>query len=280
MKKLLLFLAVVALSVFAIAHEFWLLPQKFFYTIRETAIIRFKVGEHFLGENWKGSRENIQQLLYYPPSGEVIDMSAGLSPSQGDSVRIPLKEEGTHMLVFNSTNLSINLEPEKFNASLKEEGLDQAMAYRKLQKEENKTVTEHYQRSVKTIFQVGGQLSDLVTRPTSLPLDIVPLENPYSIPDLYKTSALKVSFRVFFKNHPLDNALVKIWYQEKGRGVTMDSLRTSKRGTITTERHPGPFMLSCVYMDHTLLPGRETEWQSYWASLSFEYSQFFSGGGH
>ncbi len=77
-------------------------------------------------------------------------------------------------------------------------------------------------------------------------------------------------------SNPLAGALVKVWYHQPGKPVQMDTLRTDKRGWITAQRHPGPYMVSCVYMEHTP-DDKEAEWQSYWGSLSFEYSQFFPG---
>lgn len=280
MKKLLLLLAITVISVLAVAHEFWLWPQKFFYTIREVAIIRFTVGENFKGENWAGNKEKVQQLYYYTPLGDIVDVSANLSLNKGDSLKLPLQQEGTHMIIFNSNNSLISSEPEKFNEYLKDDGLDNVLLYRKENKEENKKSTEHYQRSVKTLLQVNSNSSrttDACINPTTLPLDIIPEENPYSPPiQVSRESAVKVRFKVLFRGQPLNNALVKTWYHVPGKGVKTDTLRTNKRGWITADRHPGPYMVSCVYMEHTPAD-KEAEWQSYWGSLSFEYSQFFPG---
>ena len=261
------------------AHEFWFQPQKFFYSIREVAKIRFVVGENLEGENWNGNKSRIIELAHFTPSGNVLDISANLSENKGDSVQLPLQEEGTHMITFLSTNSFISLDAEKFNEYLKEDGLDNVALYRKENHEENKKSTEHYQRSIKTILQVGEKITDACTKPTSLPLDIIPDTNPYVIPlQGFKQSQLKVRFRVLFNNEPLNNALVRIWYHMPGKaGVRVDSFITNKKGWITADRHPGRCMISCVHMEHTP-EDKEAEWQSYWGSLSFEYSQFFQQG--
>jgi hypothetical protein len=275
MKKPLLLLGICVLSLYAMAHEFWLLPQKFFYTIREVAHIRFFVGEDFKGANWSGNKERIRQLTYYPPSSDIIDISSNLSLNKGDSLLLPLQEEGTHMVIFNSNNSFISQDAAKFNDYLTEDGLDNVMNYRREHQEENKTSTEHYQRSVKTIVQVSGKLTDACTSATTLPLDIIPEENPYSIPVLNgKEGLVKVRFRILFNKQPLYHALVKVWYHLPGNVLQTDTFRTNKRGWITADRHPGHYLVSCVHMEPTPAD-KEAEWQSYWASLSFEYSQFF-----
>ncbi len=279
MKKTVLLGCVIVLCLLATGHEFWLHPNKFFYTIRETAWIRFRVGENFSGENWKGDSSKVNELVHYSPSGNIEYLSEGHSFKSGDSLRLPLPEEGTHMVTFRSNQSFISLEPEKFNQYLKEEGLDEALLFRKQQHEENKTGTEQYLRSVKTIFQVGTFLTDACTKATGLPLDIIPLQNPYELPQATTgTGPVKNRFRVLFKGQPLANALVRFWYAEKGKPVKMDSARTNTRGYVNADRKPGPFMASCVHMVPATIPA-EAQWQSYWGSVSFEYPQFFNRQG-
>ena len=50
MKKFSIFIAISIVSLIGLAHEFWLQPNKFFYSIREIAKIRLVVGEDFKGE--------------------------------------------------------------------------------------------------------------------------------------------------------------------------------------------------------------------------------------
>jgi len=276
-KRIILFSIICIVSVITLAHEFWFQPQKFFYSIREVARIRFVVGENFIGENWAGNKDRVDQLVHYTPSGFAQDVSSKLSGNKGDSLQLPLQEEGTHMVIFSSNNSLISLDAAKFNDYLKEDGLDNAALYRKENKEESKTGTEHYQRSIKTILQVSYTLTDDCTRPTSLPLDIIPEQNPYFVTVGARESLLKVRFRVLFNKEPLSNALVKVLYHVPGKKeVRMDTLRTNKRGWITADRHPGPYLVSCTHMEHTR-NDKEADWQSYWGSLSFEYSQFFPG---
>lgn len=274
-KKLTLLLGITIISVIAPAHEFWFQPQKFFYSIREVAHLRFMVGENFTGDNWSGSKEKIQQLIHYTPSGDFVDISDKLTANKGDSLLLPLPDEGTHMIIFNSNNSFISLEAAKFNEYLTEDGLNNAALYRKENNEEDKKSTEHYQRSIKTILQVSSKITDACTKPTTLPLDIIPGENPYAVQTGSK-NAVKVRFRVLFQNQPLPGALVKTWYHVPGKTIQMDTLRTDKKGWVITDRHPGRYMISCVHMEHTPAD-KEAEWQSYWGSLSFEYSQFFPG---
>jgi 5-hydroxyisourate hydrolase-like protein (transthyretin family) len=86
-----------------------------------------------------------------------------------------------------------------------------------------------------------------------------------------------VKFRVLFKGKPLVNLLVKTWHREKNGTTQMQEYRTNNRGIVTVKRYSGPFMVSAVYMER-LNGDEKADWQSYWASLNFEYSSFFSIG--
>lgn len=267
-----LFIVVIIFAFIADAHDYWLVSNKFFYSIREIAVVRLKKGVHFIAENQKTDSSPKGQFFYYKPSGEPNNLHL-LLQDNADSVLLPLKEEGTHMIVFSSLNTTISVEPEKFKRFLVDEGLDKAFLSASVNNELQSGAIEQYQLCSKTIFQVGSQAKPGITctTPTDLSLDIIPSENPYALPDPgLSAGPIKVRFRVLFKKEPVQNALVRVWYLEKGKGVQADSLRTNNRGYITTLRHPGPNLLTCVYIEK--IP---VGWQSYRGSLSFEYSQFF-----
>lgn len=273
LQSLLVTIALVGFSV-VLAHEFWLQPNAYFSRIGEIVNIRFNVGENFTGENWKGNREKVQQLLHYTPSNDVIDISNKLSFAMGDSLKIAFEKEGTQMIVFNSTNSFINLEAKKFNAYLVEDGLTNALNFRKANNEDTIAGKEYYQRSVKTIIQCGTKLTNNCTKPTNLPLDIVPENNPYeiitSIID-YKSPAPITEnwFRIYFNKKPLPNTLVKHWYKKSDGTIAFDNLSTNKRGWVNIEQRQGVNMISCVYMER-YTKDTTANWQSYWSSVTFE----------
>jgi hypothetical protein len=254
-----------------LAHEFWLQPNKYFFTNSETATIRFNVGEHFTGENWKGNKNKIQQLLHYTPNNSINNISSSLSNAVGDSIKLPITEEGTHMIVFNSTNSYIQLEAEKFTNYLIEDGLLQALAFRKSNGEDTLEGKEYYQRCVKTIFQCGRTTTNACTKATSLPLDIILGNNPYQIEFNPATRELqdKNRFRVCFKSAPLIKHLVKHWYKDATGKVKCDNFYTNKKGWISIQQQKGVNMVSCVYMER-IQQDTSAQWQSYWGSVTFE----------
>jgi uncharacterized GH25 family protein len=246
------------------AHEFWLHPDKFIYTKGEKAIIKFRVGENFEGENWAGNRSKINFLSLYT-NGRKTDLAPFISNNNGDSLQLTMKEEGTAMVVYNGQNSFIELEASKFNAYLEEDGLREAMEYRKQHHETDSMSHEFYQRSVKTILQVGNRYDSLFKQPSTLPLDIIPLEHPYSIRDRQK-----MVIKVLFNNKPLADQLIKMWYRENNNTIKEDLL-TDQNGLVSFKiRKSGRWMVSTVKMIH-LENNPKANWQSYWGSCTWGY---------
>ena len=269
MKKLFTLFICSLIYFFPLAHEFWLLPEKFIYKWNENINVRFLVGENFEGENWKGDRSRVNKLeLYF--SGVKDDITKALSDETGDSLQIKLLDEGTAMIVFNSNNAYIELDSADFNTYLLEEGLNEAFEYRLNHHEIDSAGREYYQRSAKTIFQVGKKFTSTFGKETSLPLDIIPQQNPYS---LKNGDSLEV--KILFQKDPLARQFVGLWQRFNDITVTTGMI-TDGDGTIKFPvQTKGTWMISTVKMIR-LENDEKTNpiaigWQSYWGSCTWGY---------
>ena len=246
------------------AHEFWLNPGKFIYKRTDKINIRFLAGENFEGQNWGGNNERIRSLkIYY--GGVIDDLSPVVTTITGDSIEYTMTDEGTNLVAFHSTNSFIEMEPAKFEAYLKEDGLTNAIEYRNEHNENGCNGREFYQRCAKTLIQVGDLKDQTFKVPTFLPIDIIPLSNPYSSKD---KELLRV--KVFYKSSPLANALVKVWHRVRNKTVKKE-LTTDVNGEIVFKLSiNGKWMISAVKMER-LIDNPVCEWQSYWGSLTWGY---------
>ncbi len=250
-----------------LAHEFWLQPKQYLFSAGDEINIRFYVGENFTGNNWKGSRQKVNELkLYY--ADVTDDLSDALTDDEGDSLQFSMFEEGTAMITFNSTNSSIQLNAKDFNAYLEEDDLTDALEYRKQHNETDSSAKELYQRSVKTIVQVGNTKTDVCKKQTNLPLDIIPLSNPYSI-----ANNQTMNVRVLFMGKPLPNTKMKTW-QRIGSKVSDSSFITNEKGEFSfTLNTSGEWMVSCVHMMR-LDENANAQWQSYWGTVTWGYTGY------
>lgn len=263
MRKIIPILIILLLVEPILAHEFWLQPEHFIYKPGQTINIRFRVGEDFDGSNWGGNHEKINSLQLW--LDDIKDDIAGeVSNEKGDSLQLSIYDEGTPMITFNSTSSFIELDSAKFNAYLMEDGLITAIDYRNTHHETDSAGREFYQRSVKTLLQVGDKKSN-VNMATGLPLDIIPLQHPYALKDNDS-----LGFRVLFNNKPLVAQLVNVWHRLNGK-TTRQTLKTDNRGRLAFQLiTEGKWMVSAVNMVH-LNNTPKTSWQSYWGSCTWGY---------
>lgn len=253
---------VVFLSVSVVqAHEFWMQPKKFLFTVGETMTLDFMVGENFEGELWDLKKERLVKLDQIA-AGKTTNLLNLVTPGAGKNLSVTFQEEGTRLFVMQSNNAFIKLDGEKFNAYLKEDGLDDILEHRTRTNTLADSASEHYARCTKLLVQVGDLKGGAFRTIAGLPLEIVPLTNPYST-----SIGSEIKFRVLFNGKPLEFTQVKVW--NKGTGKTfVQTLHTEKDGTFTTRlSNSGSWMISTVKMVPSKDP--KADWQSYWASLVF-----------
>lgn len=265
MKKKLAILLLMILGGTLAAHEFWLEPQKFRLKKGETLKVRFRVGERFEGENWQGNRQVVDGIhLYF--NGFDDDLSELITDeSPGDSISLQFFDEGTGVMSFHSTNKRIELEPAKFLEYLREEGLDSAIAYREQHHETDSVGREYYQRSVKTLFQVGESYDDTYKQNCGLPLEFIPLHNPYHL-----RKGQQLSMKLLFRDTAVQGARIRIWQRLNGK-TNVKETTTDSDGLFTfTPSLNGRYMISTVRMEH-MDSSSDTHWQSYWATITWGY---------
>jgi uncharacterized GH25 family protein len=260
-RKLLSLLFVTLITFVTIAHEFWLEPVNFFYHVGETLSVAFKVGENFVGEPWITTNEKVEKLEIHHLNS-VADLRASLKEDPKENLSYTLHEEGTHMIVLQSKNSFIELEAEKFNTYLKEEGLDDPYYEREKSNTLTKPGKENYARFSKLLIQVGGKRDDTYKKVVGLPIEIIPLQNPYSL----RVGDL-MQFKIFFNGKPLFGAKVVFWNRQSNRTI-VQPVYTLQDGTVEDHiSNTGMWMVSVVKM----VPCKDgtADWQSYWGSLTF-----------
>lgn len=261
-----LLLTAVLLGSFGLcfSHEFWLQPLKFMLKVGESLQVSIFVGEGFAGELWSGTKERITTLKHYSSQGAQNALDS-VNPTDPQHINLSFDQPGNHLLAFNNDNKFIELEADKFNDYLKEEGLDAALADRTKRGNLTKKGREFYQRCVKTLVQVGDKQDDTYKANTGMRLELIPSANPYGI-----KRNQSVVFSVLFDNKPLPNALVLVWHHSEGK-VSVKKLRSNASGQVPVQlARNGRWMISTVHMVPHGQP-QEADWQSYWGSYTFGY---------
>jgi uncharacterized GH25 family protein len=260
MKRLYAFIFVFVLWLIAPAHEFWLQPDRFRFQPGETAVIDFMVGEHFTGTFWDMERHRAEAVRWMT-AGTDRDVTAQVKKQKGKNLEVTMPTAGTQLFALRSNAAYIEMASEKFDEYLAEDGIDNILNERRAHSS-SAPVRELYTRCAKLLVQVGNRIDETFKRHAGHPLEIVPLQNPYSL-----TSGDYLDCRVLYNRAPLAHQKVKVW-SFIGRRVFLQNIFTEKDGAI---RFPisnrGPWMVSTVKMEKSANP--QADYESLWATLVF-----------
>lgn len=261
MKKVIVVLSLILCQFLSLAHEFWLSPKKFTMTVGEEVNVNFLVGENFEGEPWDVQLSRVAKLELHQLS-QMKNLTSVLRPNEKEKLKLKFPTEGTQLVYFQSQDSFIELEAEKFNAYLKEDGLDDTYDQRKRTNTLDQPAKEYYSRFAKVLLQAGSKTDDTYRKKVGARLEVVPLQNPYT---LLKGDYLQC--QVLFEGKLAPHQMVKVWNKVTGR-TFLQNIYTEKDGTIKFPINAvGPWMVSTVKMIPSEKP--EANWRSMWASLTF-----------
>ena len=275
MKKISLTITLVlGLTLLAVAHEFWLQPQRFFAAVGEIIPTEIMVGEAFQGERSEGKKNRIIQYVHLANNTKK-DLAPGIADDHYGVANVTLKTPGTHLIAFANTPKFLSMKADSFLLYLQEDGLDNVIAARqKLNKiDGQKRSRELYRRCVKTLIQVSDQPDNTFAINTGMPLEIIPAQNPYAL----KPGQL-ADFQILFEQKPLPMALVRYWNRDTTNKLTEEQQRSDAQGRVRFSLRAGRNMVSLVQMvpykgpTQTGIPNPDfpqADWISYWGSLTF-----------
>lgn len=247
----------------AVGHDFWIEPSSFHPPVPVDLSVALRVGQDFRGEPVPRTASRI--VKFAAISAGVERPVEGL-PGADPAGLIRIEEPGLSILVYRSNHATAELDAEKFEQYLAEEGLERIVAERARRGERRKPSREVYSRSVKALVFVGADRSGS-DRPVGLSLELVAEKSPEV---LRPGQALPV--RLLWEGRPLEGALVVAMSRhDPSRKL---SSRTDRQGRVSLSLPAaGIWLVKSVHM----VPapkGTGADWESLWASLTFEVPEW------
>jgi len=256
LKAVVLFLAAAPLA----AHDFWIEPTSFRPEVGVVVGFALRVGEGFRGDPVPRSDERIVKFVLASSAGErPIDGVAGADPAGA----APIREPGFQLAGYRSRTSRVDLPAEKFEKYLKEEGLETIIALRAKRGESGKPSKEIYSRCAKSLLDAGGSGTAGYDRVLGFTLEIVPERSPSEI-----RPGTPMPVRLLYRGKPLAGALVVARNRdEPGKPL---SSRSNESGRVSFALpRGGVWLVKAVHMIPAP-PRSGAEWESLWASLTFE----------
>ena len=247
------------LSLPALTHDFWIEPLDFSPEVGARVDVSLRVGMDFSGDtvpyipDWFSDYRVVDARGARPVEGITGDDPAG-----SFEVRAP----GLQVVGYRSTVDFVDMEPEKFIEYLKDEGLEHVIALREQRGESDRSAPEFYSRCAKSLLRAGGGRGghDAVLGYT---LELVPEADPYAL-----EPGSQLPLRLIYRGNPIEDILVIAFTSD--RPDEKVSIRTDSQGRVAVPLdRPGVWLIKAVHLIETD-PGVRADWESFWASLTFE----------
>ena len=250
-------------SAALVAHDFWIEPSTFTPAVSTAVRVRLMVGDHFAGEALPRNDGRIERFFAVGPDGAARDIAGRHGVDPAGVVRFDAP--GLYILGYHGRPSAVNLDADKFESYLKEEGLDQISRERVIRGETAKPAREHFSRSVKTLIRAGASANvDGYDRAVGLPLEIIPEGNPFA------DGLQQLPVRLLFEGRPVEGVLLVVMRQAPtpgAKGEVLSTVRTNRDGRAVLPVAAGVLLIKAVRMERAT-SGIDADWSSTWTSLT------------
>lgn len=176
------------------------------------------------------------------------------------------KEAGIWVVGYRSQDAFLELDAQKFETYLREEGLEHVIEKRRELDQSGKAGRESYSRCAKSLISVGAGGTRSFDRLLDFPLELVAEKDPYRI-----APGTELPIRLLRDGAAAPDILVAAIQRNAANAVqTKLEARTDAAGRVSFMLPaPGVWTIKCVAMSAAKDPAR-ADWDSLWATLTFE----------
>ena len=256
---------VAATAALAVAHDMFLKPAQFFVAENATLDLVLINGTFTKSEN-SIARKRLADISVVGPAGRTrVDTSAWKAETDTSFLSVKAGAAGTYVLGAATLPSIIALTGKEFNEYLESDGIPDVLAARSRDGELDRAVKERYQKSVKTMVQVGDARSEHYATVLGYPAEIIPVANPYTL-----KAGATFRFKALVDGKPAANQYVQYGGRTaRGDRIAMKAVRTNSEGIgQITLSSAGTWYVKFISMV-PLTGDPEANYASKWASLTF-----------
>jgi uncharacterized GH25 family protein len=239
------------------AHDFWIEPSTFRPMPGAIVAVGLRVGQNFVGDPVPRLSRAIEQFFVRQGGG---DQPIGGSDNIDPAGILRADGRSTAIVAYRSSGSFVELEAKKFEDYLRQEGLERVVAMRAARGEHEKPGRERFYRYAKALL-AGERPSAAVTKPLGLAYEIVPDDDP-------TVRLAPLRGRMLYDGKPLGGALVVAML--RGDPSIRLTARCDAQGTFSLGLpRAGVWLIKSVHMVRASYFS-DADWDSLWASLTFE----------
>jgi uncharacterized GH25 family protein len=245
----------------AFGHDYWLVPEKFSLAPEESVKIHLYYGDELKIEDERPLQKERTPRFEQVSTEGTVDLLPTNIDGQKPFATLSFPKPGSYVLTMDRNAQNIVLKGPEFTKYLKEEGLTDILARRN----PKAPGRERYVRSVKTLIQVGERITDIPLKPNSQRLEILPLQNPLRLKPGYV-----LVVQLLFDGFPLMSRQIQAYHLENGKLITQTKRTDGQGKAFFRLDQAGSWLIRTVHMRPCKQNCRDTDWESFWSSLSFE----------
>lgn len=245
------------------AHDFWIEPSNYRPAADEVVRVGLRVGEHFRGEPVQRNPERIEKFVAIESSGRARSVPGVAGADPAGMTRF--EHAGCAVLVYQSKHASIELPADKFEAYLREEGLERIIERRAREGTSTTPGREVYSRCAKALLRVGDAGGEGWRRIVGLPAELVPETDPSQC-----TVESGLALRLLFRDKPCPDTPVVALHADRPEPPIRACTDGDGRVRLKLDRG-GVWLVKAVIMTPAP-PNASADWESFWTSLTLEAS--------
>lgn len=246
------------------AHDFYILPHLFRVAPNSKIVINFNNGDSFPESEAAPALSRLKNAELQSAAGIVAVSDLHIDGKRAAGiVKVP-EQSGSLLLSAHTAPHFIELAPDKFLDYIKEEGLTHVIDWRAQHGETNKPSRERYTKFAKSLL-VSGAPNNFYIHPIGFPIEIIPEADPYTL-----HPGDKLPVRVVFQGKPAADLQLEAAWSNGSKSKTAIVGRTDAQGRIGVPlAAEGKWRLHSLLMERCVEPAA-ADWESFWASLTFE----------
>lgn len=264
-KTLIVFLFFGYVVASASAHDLFLKFDTYFLPPNSKITVRLMNGTFQNSEN-AVARDRMRDVSVITPAGDFWHPSLSDWRDEGNTSLLSLQTAGpgTYVAGVSTKPRQIDLKAADFNKYLEYDGLPDILAARKKSGELTKDARERYSKHVKAIFQVGDARTDNFKTRLNYAVEIIPLQNPYSL-----KVGQTIGVQCLKDGKPLVNQFVIAGWESNNRSSAEINARSDENGIARFKlKGRGKWYIKMIRMEPQKDPN--FDYESKWATLTFE----------
>ena len=253
----------IGLTVFVaeagLCHDFWIEPGSFMPQPGETVDVRLREGVNLKGNTlpfipeWFTDFSTVSNIGRTPVESIIGDDPAAV-------IAVP---KGALLMGYRSTRNFVDLDADKFNRYLDEEGIEFIREQRRNLGQDDMSAPEYFVRCAKALIQASAGGDEIYATELGYILELVAEDDPYKL-----RPGDEINFRLIYRGEPAAGLLVQAFTRDNPD--QRQRIRTDANGRATIQlSEAGIWMIKAVNIQ-PIIGDPKALWQSYWASYLFE----------